>query len=411
MKKVLSAAVLLLAVCTLAASPARSQTGNVRVGPFADEKSGGGTAAANTKSEEKKSPQKAETGGARQSKKADAKDKQTPTAISSTTAATLTPADINHSSTTDAPPKSNDIALPPTMPASATRSAESGNISDGAKDVSPVAATSDAGANSGGPASLVSTSVAAPSPTSLYRIGAGDVLDIRLLNRADPRQSTLYTVMAGGVLEYPLIKDPVTVAGMTTEELAGQLIAELRHRAVYDKPQVRVSVRDYASHTVLVSGLVNDPGPKTLQREAVPLYVVVAWAQPKVEAGRAVVVSHAAGKSTTVDLNDAAAMNMLVQQSDVVTLVVRPPEFFYVGGEINSPGQKDFHGGMTLTQAVLASGGAARPDSIRIKVSRQGADGRLVSTEYNLREIEGGKIPDPALQPGDRIEVGRYGRK
>ena len=85
----------------------------------------------------------------------------------------------------------------------------------------------------------------------------------------------------------------------------------------------------------------------------------------------------------------------------------RPPEFFYVGGEIQSPGQKSFHAGMTLTQAVLASGGVTAQAGPRVRVLRQGADGRLVASEYNLREIEGGAAPDPTLQPGDRIEVTR----
>jgi protein involved in polysaccharide export with SLBB domain len=233
------------------------------------------------------------------------------------------------------------------------------------------------------------------------------VLDIRILNQPDTRQSTLYTVLTGGVLEYPLLRSPLTVTGMTPEELALQLIAELKHRGVYDRPQVRVSVRDYASHAVLVSGLVSDPGTKILRREAVPLYVVVAEAQPKPEAGRAVVTSHATGKTTSVDLTDAAAMGMLVQQGDVVNLVARPPEFFYIGGEIASPGQKDFHPGMTLTQGLLASGGVTRLSTGRVKVSRQGADGRLVSKEYVLKEIEDGVVPDPTLQAGDRVEVAR----
>ena len=95
----------------------------------------------------------------------------------------------------------------------------------------------------------------------------------------------------------------------------------------------------------------------------------------------------------------------------MVNLVVRPPEFFYVGGEIGSPGQKDFHTGMTLTQALLASGGVTALAGGRVKVSRAGADGRLVSTEYDLRQIEGGAVPDPLLQAGDRVEVPRKGRK
>jgi protein involved in polysaccharide export with SLBB domain len=231
------------------------------------------------------------------------------------------------------------------------------------------------------------------------------VLDIRLLNGQDPRQNTLYSVVAGGVLDYPLLRDPLTVAGMTTDELSAQLVAEFRHRGLYEKPQVRVSVREYASHAVLVSGLVNDPGTKILRREAIPLYVVVAESQPKPEAGRAVIFSRSSGKSVTVDLSDPVSLNTLVQSGDVVTLTPRPPEFFYVGGEIGSPGQKDFHAGITLTQALLASGGVTKTAGDRVKVSRQGADGRLVSTEYSLREIEGGQAPDPALRPGDRVEV------
>jgi protein involved in polysaccharide export with SLBB domain len=271
-------------------------------------------------------------------------------------------------------------------------------------------AGSVAGERVSAPASASNAAPAQPPAlplTAVYRIGTGDVLDIRVLNMADARQSTLFTVLSGGVLEYPLLRDPLTVAGMTTEELSAQLVAELRHRGIYDRPQVRVSVREYASHAVLVSGLANDPGTKILRREAVPLYVVVAESQPKPEAGRAVVISHKTGQTTTVDLNDPAALNVLVQAGDVVNLVARPPAFLYIGGEIGSPGQKDFHAGMTLTQALLASGGVTRAAGPKVKVSRQGPDGRLVSTEYDLPDIEKGLVPDPALQPGDRVEVSR----
>jgi hypothetical protein len=60
-------------------------------------------------------------------------------------------------------------------------------------------------------------------------------------------------------------------------------------------------------------------------------------------------------------------------------------------------------------QAVLASGGTSRFASDEVKVMRQGADGKLVTTRYNLKKIEEGKIPDPSLQAGDRIEVSRGG--
>jgi len=58
-----------------------------------------------------------------------------------------------------------------------------------------------------------------------------------------------------------------------------------------------------------------------------------------------------------------------------------------------------------LTQAILASGGVKTSAGSRVRISRQRADGRLINEDYDLRKIQSGKIPDPALQKGDRIEV------
>jgi len=249
---------------------------------------------------------------------------------------------------------------------------------------------------------------AASAPTALYRVGTGDILDIRLVNGMS-RESTLYTVMSTGMLDYPLAGEPFNVVGMTTDEIGVRLAAELKRRAVFDRAQFRISVRDYVSHTATVSGLVDQPGAKILRREAVPLYVVLSEANPRADAGRAVIISRATGQSKTVDLADPAALNELISHGDIINIQARPQEFFYIGGQINAPGQKDFHLGMTLTQAILASGGVARDANgkVKITVSRQGADGRLVLTEYLLKDIETGQAPDPRLQAGDRVEVGR----
>lgn len=265
---------------------------------------------------------------------------------------------------------------------------------------------SDAAAKPNPAASAPSAATAAtPLPTSIYRVGVGDVLDIRLLNAAG-RESTLFTVMPGGLLEYPLAGAPLQVAGLTTDEIASRLKAGVK---VYDNPQFVVGVREYMSHNAIVTGLVNNPGPRVLRREAMPLYVVLAEAQPRPEAARASIMR---GDSQTmlVDLADSSATSTLVQSGDVIKVMAAPPaapQFYFIGGQVNAPGQKDFHAGLTLTQAILASGGASRFAGGKVKVSRQGADGRLVMTEYNLKQIEDGKVPDPALQPGDRIEVGR----
>ena len=416
MKKFFLAAAAALLFCGAGARAAAFQSEGVRVGPLAEEKA----ADAAPKKEEKnarpsdgqkderkadaakKAPDRQE-GDKAEGERVSEKPQTTPTL--STAAAPTAGAAGTPSATSDAPPKpAAPDPVPVRQPANSSPAEAGGGANREPSKAAPTPAP--AGTTSGAGAATPSEPL-----TSVYRIGVGDVLDIRLLNDKDPRQSTLYTVLAGGALDYPLLRDPITVAGMTADELAAQLIAELRHRGIFQHPQLRVSVREYASHAVLVSGLVGDPGTKILRREAIPLYVVVAEAQPKPEAGRAVVISHATGKATTVDLNDAAGLNTLVQAGDVVNLVARPPEFFYIGGEIASPGQKEFHSGMTLTQALLASGGVTAQAGPQVKVSRARADGRLVSTEYDLRQIEGGAVPDPVLQAGDRIEVLRKGRK
>jgi protein involved in polysaccharide export with SLBB domain len=366
MKKVLSVLVFALALSSTAA--ARIQSNNIA--PTGNDSG---------KAEEEKNSKAVESGKSANAAKDKKSKKQDKAATPTTAAATpLTPTNSG-TETTDAPAKIIATVPNGTPPAN-----------EPAKNEAPTAKANP---------------ISAPPLTNVYRVGTGDVLDIRLLNAAT-RESTLFTVMAGGLLEYPLAGEPIQAAGLTTDEIDERLTSKIK---LYDNPQIVVSVREYTSHSVIVSGMVNDPGTKVLRREAMPLYVVLAEAQLKPEAGRATIM-RADGQSVTINLSDQKATTTLVLPGDVITLTAAPPvppQFFYIGGQINSPGQKDFHSGMTLTQAVLASGGTTRFAGGKVKVSRQGEDGRLTTTEYSLKQIESGKIPDPVLQPGDRLDVGR----
>jgi protein involved in polysaccharide export with SLBB domain len=244
---------------------------------------------------------------------------------------------------------------------------------------------------------------AAVPSSQVYRVGVGDVLDVQLADMPTAK-STLFTVLEGGVLDYPLAGGSVVVAGLTAEEIATRLQSRIK---VLENPKIVVKVRDYISHNVIVTGLVSDPGAKFLRRETIPLYVVLVEAQPRPEAV-SVSITRAGQAAIKVDLSDQKAMSTLVVPGDVIKVVgsyAAPPSFFYAGGALNSPGQKSFHAGLTLTQAILASGGITRDAGSKVKVSRQGADGRLTTSEYNLRQIQDGKAADPILQRGDRITV------
>ena len=243
-----------------------------------------------------------------------------------------------------------------------------------------------------------------PDPTAVYRVGPGDVLDIRLPGRNE-RRMTGYEVTPTGLLDHPALKQPLTVAGLTPEEVAARLGSVLGMRA--PGAEVAVGVSEYRSHAIIVGGMAKEGGTKILQREGVPLYVIVAHAQPLAGAGQAVVVSRASGTETAVDLSDAEGMKTLVRQGDVVTLRARPRQFVYVAGAVREPGQREFNVGLTLTQALLAAGGVTSPAGAVVTLTRQAPDGRLSTTRHVLTEIKSGKTPDPVLKPGDRLEVSR----
>src|SRR5690348_15978356 len=194
--------------------------------------------------------------------------------------------------------------------------------------------------------------------TKIYRVGPNDVLDIRIND--DASQSTLFTITATGFLEHPMLAQPLQAGGLTTDEIGSRFEADLKRRALMDNPKVSVGVRDYASHTILVSGLVKDSGTKILRREAIPLYVVVADAQPLPEAARVTVLRNESNKVFDIELTQSSEMNLLVRPGDVITLQPNVAQFVYISGEVTQPGEKNYRRGLTLTQAIMSAGGVTK---------------------------------------------------
>lgn len=240
------------------------------------------------------------------------------------------------------------------------------------------------------------------SLTKIYRVGPNDVLDIRIND--DASQSTLFTITASGFLEHPMLAAPLPAGGLTTDEISRRFEADLKRRALMDNPKVSIGVRDYASHTILVSGLVKDSGTKILRREAIPLYVVVADAQPLPEAARVTVLRNESNQTFDVDLTESSEMNLLVRPGDVITLHPNITQFIYIGGEVKLPGEKTYRRGLTLTQALIAAGGVT-PKAKEARLGRDDGKGFLVVTKFKLKEIESGKVQDPTVKPGDRITI------
>jgi polysaccharide export outer membrane protein len=246
------------------------------------------------------------------------------------------------------------------------------------------------------------------SPTEIYKVGVGDVLFISLQN-APAKATNYFTVLNDGTIDYPLAGEMISVAGSTTEEIEDFLKEKIR---LYENPQVSVKLREYASHSITVLGLVEKAGEKFLQREAIPLYVVRAEAIVLSKAN-GVIIKRANSQTEKFDLKDSKYEDVLVFPGDIVEFTSSDKRdfnssqmpFYYIGGNVASPGQKDFYQGITLTQAILASGGLKKSDAKKVIIRRKNESGMLVSSEYNLKEIKSGKSPDPILQAGDTVEL------
>jgi protein involved in polysaccharide export with SLBB domain len=253
-----------------------------------------------------------------------------------------------------------------------------------------------------GAASATMVSENESSLSKFYHVGPGDVLEVRLSD-APSTESTLFTITKAGLLEHPRLSEPLDTAGLTVEEISVRLEDALHHRTPNNNVKAAVEVHDYVSHVIMVSGLVKEPGAKILQREAIPLSVVVADAQPLPEAERAIVARNKTGETFTVDLT-SPEINSFVRPGDVITLQPQPTQFFYVSGEVKTPGEKVFRRGLTLTQAIITAGGSIGSPK-KARLAKDDGKGFLVVTNYQLRDIESGQAQDPLIQPGDRITV------
>jgi len=231
--------------------------------------------------------------------------------------------------------------------------------------------------------------------TKLYRVGPGDVLDISV-GPTDPAQ---FTVSSSGFLSYPKLTEPLQVRGLTVEEISTQLQSATKGSSGFS-----VAIREYVSHAIMVSGLVKDPGTKILQREAIPLSVVLADAELLPEAGRAIIARSESNEVLTVDLLEAADMNLLVRPGDVITVKPTPPQFFYIAGKVKEPGEKAYRRGLTLTQAIIVAGGITGKSG-EVRLARDDGKGFLIVNHYKLKDIESGNVKDPLIQAGDRITI------
>ena len=260
-----------------------------------------------------------------------------------------------------------------------------------------------------------------------YRIGAGDVLDIRILNRPNLSREAV-RVEGNGVIRMPLIDDEILAACKTEGELAKE-IAE-KYTRFYRKPQVDVFIKEYHSRQVAVIGAVNEQSRFELQRRVRLLDLLTYAKGTSPKAGQTINIVHAPRtqvcEKTEATTQEATAFssyklsdtlqgdpraNPYVEPGDIIT--VPEANLVYVVGNVFTPLTIPLKEPITLSRAVAMAGGI-KQDSQKdhVRILRQDP-GSATSREIvvDLTAIEKKRAVDTALMPNDIIDVPLSGSK
>lgn len=257
-----------------------------------------------------------------------------------------------------------------------------------------------------------------------YRIGPGDILDVRVFNR--PQLSLEAVRVDGrGMIRMPLIDSDIQAACRTEAELAQEIATQ--YRPYQRNPQIFVFVKEYNSQPVAVLGAVEKPGRFQLQKRIHLLELISFVGGPSDKAGLRVHVAHA-GSNSTCDssgnlvpgikaeegfeiytLSDTLMgdpeSNPIVRPGDIVT--VPEAEQAFVVGNVFKPSAIPLKMPIRVSEAIAMAGGVLSDSNVnRIRIVRQ-VPGTAVKQEMfvNLKEINQRRAEDVMLLAGDIVEI------
>ena len=252
-----------------------------------------------------------------------------------------------------------------------------------------------------------------------YRIGPGDVLDVRIYNRPQLSRDAV-RVEGNGMIRMPLIDSEIQAACLTEGELAKEIAT--RYAKYYRNLQVDIFVKEYHSRQVAIIGAVNEQGRFQLQRRIRLLELLTYAKGPNTKAGQTINVVHSAAPSLCKAASDdeIAAFssyrlsdtlrgepnaNPYLEAGDVVT--IPDADQVYVVGNVVMPLTIPLKEPITVSRAIAMAGGTrqdTKKDKIRIVRQEPGATAKKEMI-VDLSAIEKRQAEDVQLLPNDIVDV------
>ncbi|HEX6731757.1 MAG TPA: polysaccharide biosynthesis/export family protein [Pyrinomonadaceae bacterium] len=255
----------------------------------------------------------------------------------------------------------------------------------------------------------------------VYRIGPGDVLNIRIYSKPQLARDAV-RVEGNGMIRMPLIESDIQAACRTEGELAREISS--RYAKFYKNLQVDVFIKEYHSKQVAIIGAVNDQSRFELQRRVRLLELLTYAKGPSPRAGQTINIVHSQSASlcqgpdegdeiargfSSYRLSDTLrgepSANPYLEGGDIVTL----PEAdqVYVVGNVFTPLTIALKEPITLSRAIAMAGGLkqdTKKDKIRIVRQEPGSSTKK-EIVVDLYAIEKRRAEDPTLSANDIIDV------
>ena len=270
-----------------------------------------------------------------------------------------------------------------------------------------------------------------------YRMGAGDILDVRVFGQPD-LTSTVEVDEDGNISSLPFIEDPIP-AKCKNEKEVQKLITDAYSKYIL-KPRVSVRITERRSRPpAIVFGAVRLPSRVSMNRR-LRLHEVLVTAggvtqnangtidilhtenemcvetedtPTTVAVATAVAANHSKesdiGKLETFKIIDlkggSAANNPFIRPGDIV--IVNEGEPVFITGAVFQPRELVIKDQLTLGRAIAMAGGAQKlANTAQVHIYRK-KDGKIGSDDlkYDYDAIRKGKAPDVLLQAYDIIDV------
>ena len=283
------------------------------------------------------------------------------------------------------------------------------------------------------------------SPDQDYRIGARDVIEIRVDDA--PELSITTSVNADGTFLMPYLKR-LKAQGKTSEELANEIADGLRGRYLKD-PNILVAVKQFYSRSFFILGAVKKPGVYQAEGRLQLMKLITLAGGPAENHGSLAFIireikkkegpsaadgasikpvstsaQNAANPNTEANAADEPEYDIkmvningmfkgmglggkdsYLEPGDIVN--IPPADVFYVAGEVNAPGSFPLSEGTTLRQAIALSQGTTFNAALGSGVifRADATTGKRLEIPVNVGAVMKGKKDDIPILANDIVIV------